>query len=130
LTDPLTGRQLVEKSYEYIDRLTKECARAIVQEFNGSHRKFEPNKIGSDVGDAIVQWFAKRDRNVKISFDPISIAHPPNVSRLKFNGSTKDAQFTFGATVGTFSIPGADGAKSFVKTLVFSVDKTNFAKPK
>jgi hypothetical protein len=131
VTDPLTGKQLVEKSYEYVDRLTKECGKALVQEFNATHKKFEPNKIASGVGEAVVQWFAKRDRNVRLSVDPASVQQQPNLSRLRFSGSTKDAQFSIGATVGTFSVPGSDGASaSFVKTLVFSVDKTNFAKPK
>ncbi len=131
MTDPLTGKQLVEKSYEYLDRLTKECARALVQDFNATHRKFEPNRIASEVGGAVVQWFAKRDRNVRLSLDAASVQQQPNLSRLKFNGSTKDAQFSIGATVGTFSVPGGDASPtSFVKTLVFSVDKTSFAKPK
>jgi hypothetical protein len=121
----------VEKSYEYVDRLTKECARALVQDFNASHRKFEPNKIATEVADAVVQWFQKRDRNIRLNLDPSSVQQQPNLSRLKFNGSTKDAQFSFGATIGTFSVPGPDGTpKTFVKTLVFSVDKTDFAKPK
>jgi hypothetical protein len=131
LTDPLTGKQLVEKSYEYIDRLTKESARALLQEFNASHRKFDPAKLGAEIGNEVVQWFARRDKNVRLTLDPASIQQQPNVVRLKFNGSTKDAQFTFGATATTFSVPSGSGPPmSFVKTLVFAVDKTNFAKPR
>jgi hypothetical protein len=130
LTDPLTGKQLVEKSYEYVDKLTKECAKAIVQEFNSAHRKFQPSTLGKEIGDAIVQWFARRDRNLVLRLDSI-VSQQPNVTRLKFNGNTKDAQFSIGATVGTFSIPAADGTQSsFVKTLTFSVEKNSFAKPK
>jgi hypothetical protein len=131
LTDPLTGKQLVEKSYDYVDKLTKECSRALLQEFNASHRKFDQKRVGSVVGESVVQWFAKRDRNVRLNLEPVTANQQPNVARLRFSGRTKDAQFSIGATLGTFSVPSGDGggASSFVKTLVFSVDKASFAKP-
>ena len=52
---------------------------------------------------------------------------------MKFKGNTKDADFTLDATIGIFVIPGtdiADQAICFVKTLVISADKNNFAKRK
>ncbi len=131
MTDPLTGKQLVEKSYEYIDRLTKECAKALIEEFNSTHRKFQPESYSKEVGNSVLQRFSKRDKNLKLDVDTVRNSDQPNVARIGFKGSTKDADFSFSGTVGTFVVPLIDGrTMSFVKTLVFSVDKTNFSKRK
>ena len=62
MTDPLTGKELVEKSYEYIDRLTRECAKVLVEEYNKNHKRFSPEKVSPDVGADIAQWFERRDK--------------------------------------------------------------------
>jgi hypothetical protein len=132
MTDPLTGKQLVEKSYEYVEKLTRECARFLVEEFNATHKKFDLKSYPNEVGNSIVQWFARRDRNIRLSMDSINVAQQmPNNAHIKFNGSTKDADFEMTATVGTFATPLGDGRLlSFVKTLVFSVEKQNFRRRK
>lgn len=132
MTDPLTGKELVEKSYEYIDKLTRECAKSLVDEFNTTHRKFDQNSFANEVGDSTVQWFNKRDKNVKLSVDSLNVVQQqPNIAHVRFTGSTKDAEFEISATVGTFSVPSSDGKLlSFVKTLVFSVEKNSFRKRK
>jgi hypothetical protein len=132
LTDPLTGKELVEKSYDYVDKLTRECSKVLLEEFNASHRKFDQKNFGAEVGHAVAAWFTKRDKNLRLAVDSVNV-HPQqlNTAHVRFKGSTKDAEFDIAATVGTFSIPGADGKSiSFVKTLVFSVEKNNFRKRK
>ncbi len=132
MTDPLTGKALVEKSYEYMVKLTKECAKALVDEFNATHRKFQQDTLAHDVSSDIVRWFEKRDRNVKLIADSnAAISQQPNIAHMKFKGSTKDTEFTITGTVTTFTVPSGQGSPiSFAKTLVFSVDKTNFARKK
>lgn len=132
VTDPLTGRQLVEKSYEYILKLTKECAKSLVDEFNATHRKFQPDSFHKEVSASIIQWFEKREKNVKLLLDSAGVMNQqPNVSHLKFKGSTRDAEFTMTGIATAFTLQGDQGKPlSFVKTLVFSVDKTNFARKK
>lgn len=134
MTDPLTGRELVQKSYEYVGKLTKECVKDLLDEYNKSHKKFQMGSLPKEAGLNVVQWFEERDRNVKLGFDQNTVTKPqPTQIRMKFKGSTKDAEFTLDATVGAFVIPGTeinDLTTCFVKTLVLSADKNNFTKRK
>ncbi len=134
MTDPLTGKELVQKSYEYVDKLTKECAKVLLEEYNKTHKKFQLGTLPKETGTNVIQWFEKRDKNVKLAMDENSIMKPqPTQVRMKFKGSTKDADFTLDATIGAFIVPGSeinDQTTCFVKTLVLSADKNNFAKRK
>ena len=122
------------ESYEYLDKLTKECTKVLLEEYNKTHKKFQIGTLPTETGANVVQWFERRDKNVKVSFDQSSVIKPqPMQVRMKFKGNTKDADFTLDATIGIFVIPGtdiADQAICFVKTLVISADKNNFAKRK
>jgi hypothetical protein len=134
LTDPLTGRELVQKSHEYVDKLTKECAKVLLEEYGKTHRKFQLGKVPAEVSSDVLHWFEKRDRNVRLSFDPSSVSKPqPTQFRFKFRGSTKDADFVLDATVGVFVVPGSevnDSTIAFPKTLSITADKVNFTKRK
>lgn len=134
MTDPLAGRELVQKSYGYVDKLTKECAKVLLEEYSKSHKKFQFGTLARETGLNIVQWFEKRDKNVKLAFDQNSVMKPHSIQlRMKFEGNTKDTDFTLDATVGVFVVPGTeinDQTTCFVKTLVVSADKNNFAKRK
>jgi hypothetical protein len=134
MTDPLTGRELVQKSYEYIDKLTKECAKFLLEDYNKTHKKFQIGTLANETSSNAVQWFEKREKNVRLSFDQNSVMKlQPTQVRMKFRGSTKDADFTLDATVGAFVVPGTeinDQTICFVKTLVINADKNNFTKRK
>lgn len=134
MTDPLTGKELVQKSYEYVDKLTKECAKVLLDEFNKTHKKLQLGNLPKEAGLNITQWFEKRDHNVKLLFDQNSVIMPqPTQVRMKFKGNTKDADFTLDATIGAFVVPGSeinDQTPCFVKTLVVNADKSNFTKRK
>jgi hypothetical protein len=132
LTDPLTGKELVQKSYDYVDKLTKECAKMMLDDYNKTHRKFQLGKVVSELSADIVHWFEKRDRNIRITFDSFSKSQPTQF-RLKFRGSTKDADFAMEATAGLFVVPGTevnDSTIAFPKTLAISADKASFTKRK
>jgi hypothetical protein len=134
LTDPLTGKELIQKSYDYIDKLTRECAKVLLEDFSKTHRKFELGKVPTEVSPEIVHWFEKRDKNVRLAFDPTSGSRPqPTQFRLKFKGNTKDADFVMEATVGVFVVPGAEISNStiaFPKTLTIAADRASFTKRK
>ena len=134
LTDPLTGKELVQKSADYIDKLTKECAKVLLEDYGKTHRKFQLGKVPAEISADIVRWFERRDRNIKLAFDPSSIGRPqPTLFRLKFKGSTKDADFIMEATAGLFVVPGSeinDSTIAFPKTLVITSDRTTFTKKK
>ena len=134
MTDVLTGKELVQKSYEYLDKLTKECTKVLLEDYNKTHKKFQIGTLPTETGANVVQWFERRDKNVRVSFDQNSVIKPqPMQVRMKFKGNTKDADFTLDATIGIFVVPGTeitDQAICFVKTLVISADKNNFTKRK
>lgn len=132
MTDPLTVKELIQKSYEYIDKLTKECAKSLLEEYNKSHKKFQIGNLPKETSANIIQWFEKREKNVRINLIQNSIVQPaPAQFRMKLNGNTKDADFILDATVGTFVIPGTEISEQttcFVKTLVINAEKANFVK--
>ncbi|MGI0090969.1 MAG: hypothetical protein ACREBS_04605 [Nitrososphaerales archaeon] len=134
MTDPLTGKELVQKSYEYIDKLTKECAKVLLEEYNKTHKKFQLGSLPKEASSNIIQWFEKRDRNVRLSFDPASTTKTqPTQIRIKFRGNTKDADFVLDASAGLFIVPGteiSDQATCFVKTITINADRNNFSKRK
>ena len=134
MTDVLTGKELVLKSYEYLDKLTKECTKVLLEDYNKTHKKFQIGTLPAETGANVVQWFERRDKNVKVYFDQGSVIKPqPMQVRMKFKGNTKDADFALDATIGIFVVPGTeitDQAICFVKTLVISADKNNFTKRK
>jgi hypothetical protein len=134
MTDPLTAKELVEKSYEYIDRLARECSKLILDDYNKTHKKFAPETVTSQVGTDVVSWFQKRDKNVTFALDPSSPAKgQQNQYHLKFKGKTKDADFELGGVVSTFIQPGSEYTGSpicFVKTIRLDVDKTKFTRRK
>ena len=134
MTDPLTGKELIQKSYDYVDKLTKECAKTLIEEYNRSHKKFRIQSYPSEVSAGIVQWFEKRDKNIKLSLEPNSIVKPqPIQAHMRFRGSTKDSDFFLDGSVGVFVPPGSqisDDTISFAKTLVINADKTKFTKRK
>ena len=134
MTDPLTGKELVEKSYEFVDRLTRECTKALMEDYNKNHKKFSAEKVSLDVGADVVSWFERRDKNIKLSLSSASITRPqPNQFHESFKGNTKDADFEISATIVTFQVPGSEysGAPvSFVKSIMINADKTKFLKRK
>ncbi len=134
MTNPLTGKELVLKAYDYLDKLTRECAKVLLEEFSKTHRKFELGKVPTEVSPEIVRWFERRDKNVRLAFDPTAGSRPqPTQFRLKFKGNTKDVDFVIEAVVGVFVAPGAeisDSTIAFPKTLTIAADRTTFTKRK
>lgn len=134
MTDPLTAKELVEKTYEYIDRLARECSKILIEDYNKTHKKFSPEAVPGQVGADIVAWFQKRDKNVTFALDPsFLVKGQQNQYHLKFKGKTRDADFELGGVVSTFIQPGSEYTGSlicFVKAIRLDVDKTKFTRRK
>jgi hypothetical protein len=134
MTDPLTGKELVQKSYEYIDRLTKECGKMLLEDYNKQHKKFEVPSFSSEISKDMLKWFEKRDKNVHLSFEQGSVTRPsPNQFQMRFKGNTKDSDFVLNVTNGVFIPPGSETnehAMVFLKSLAISADKNSFGKRK
>src|SRR5579871_4747776 len=103
MTDPLTGKELVQKSFEYVDKLTKECSKFLLEEYNRNHKKIPLGSVPNEVSKDIVHWFEKRDKNIRIALEPNSITRPqPTQFRMRFRGNTKDADFVLDSNVVVF----------------------------
>lgn len=134
MTDPLTGKQLLEKSFEYIDRLTRECTKFILEEHSKSHRKLSLDNVASIVGSDIVRWFEKRDKNITLASEANTVTKPQsNQYHMKFSGETKDVEFELSCVAVTFVVPGSEFSGSsicFLKSLSLTADKTKFTRRK
>jgi hypothetical protein len=133
LTDPLTARELVEKSHEYMERLCKECSKSLLDDYNRSHRRFEKDSLPTQISSDIVTWFGKRDRNLNIRYDSSNVLPQSNQLYLRFKGNTKDADFAITASVISFSVPytaASDGSSCFIKSISFAANKNDFARRK
>ena len=51
MTDPLTGKELVQKSFEYVDKLTKECSKFLLEEYNKTHKKIPLGNVPKEISD-------------------------------------------------------------------------------
>src|SRR5438445_3364601 len=106
MTDPLTGKELVQKSFEYVDKLTKECSKFLIEEYNRSHKKIPLGSVPQELPNDIIRWFEKRDKNIQLSLQPSSITRPqPTQYRMRFTGKTKDADFVLDSNVVVFVVP-------------------------
>lgn len=134
MTDPLTSKELVQKSYEYVDKLSRECTKSLMEDYNISHKKFQLRNLATESSDNICQWFEKRERNIRLSLDRHSVDKSnPTQIRMKFNGTTKDSTFSIAASLTVFVPPGTEISENticFPKSLVLSADKSNFERRK
>ena len=134
MTDPLTSKELVQKSYEYVDKLSRECTKSLMEDYNSSHKKFQLRNLAAESSASICQWFVKRERIIRLSLDMNSVVKSnPTQIRMKFNGTTKDSTFSIAASLMVFVPPGAEISDSticFPKSLVLSADKSNFERRK
>ena len=124
----------MQKSFEYVDKLTKECSKFLLEEYNRNHEKIPLGNVPKEISEDIKHWFERRDKNVRVALEPNSVSRPqPTQFRMRFKGNTKDADFTLDSNVVVFVVPGSqisDSTISFPKTLVVIADRNNFAKRK
>ena len=124
LTDTLTAKELIEKTYTYVDRLIKEC-RKDVMTVVAKERSVNANEVGKAVANAVLDWFESRDRYLHIMFDPRSVKDTPEPGiRMVFTGESKDASFKIHSHVTYFM----SGNVCYVKNMTLDVDKRDFSK--
>lgn len=124
MTDALTAKELVEKTYLYLDKLTKECRKDIMGDLS-KERPANANELARVVSNAMLEWFGRRDRYIRIMFDPRTIRDTPEPGiMMTFTGENKDVAFTFAAHV----IYYIAGNVCYTKNISINVDKRDFAK--
>jgi hypothetical protein len=124
LTDQLTVKQLVEKTYLYLDRLTKECRRDIMEDLS-KERPANANELARAVSNAMLEWFGRRDKYIRIMFDPRLVRDTPEPGiMMTFTGENKDVAFKFTSHITYYMA----GNVCYTKNISINVDKRDFNK--
>ncbi|MBI2126298.1 MAG: hypothetical protein HYU02_03165 [Thaumarchaeota archaeon] len=124
MTDTLTVKEIIEKTYTYVDRLVKEC-RKDVMGVVAKERSANANEVGKAVANAVLDWFGRRDRHIRIMFDPRTVIDTPEPGiRMVFTGESKDASFKIHSHVTYYM----SGNVCYAKNMSLEVDKRDFSK--
>ena len=124
LTDPVTVKEFIEKAYLYVDRLVKECRKDVMGDLS-KERPTSANDLGRVVANAMLEWFGRRDRYLRIMFDPRTVLDTPEPGiRMSFTGESKDTFFKIHSHITYYMA----GNAYYVKNLNLSVDKRDFTK--
>ena len=127
LTDVPSGSKLVEKTFAYLTSLTKECRKALTEQFQREHKGIPFGSVEKVMRQGTESWFAKRDPNIRLSHE-MSLNGRPGEIILTYSGSTKDAHFKVHVD-SIFTLAGSSSeAPSYVKNLNVRVDKRDFTK--
>ncbi len=127
LTDTHSGEKLVEKTFMYLTSTTKECRKAMTEQFGQQHKGIPFDTVERVLRQEIESWFSKRDKNITLSYDKSAFGKPGEIL-VTYSGATKDAHFKVHVN-GVFTLTGSsNNAPSYLKSLNLYVDKRDFTK--
>jgi hypothetical protein len=131
LTDPLSAKELVEKTYQYVDRVTKECKKNLVPKLLNEKRGLKENELAAYLATAIEKWFNGRDRLLNIKWDSTNSKIGPRKDvHLYFRGRNKDAKFLINCDSEVYPNPNPNEPNTFyLKTINIYAERSNFEKP-
>jgi hypothetical protein len=127
LTDKLSGRELVEKTFLYSTNLTKECRKALTLKFEREHKGMLFDSIETVMRKDFESWFAMRDKNITIKHEN-SLKGKPGEVLMTYTGATKDVTFKIHID-GIFTLKdSSNNSPSYLKNLNIYVDKRDFSR--
>lgn len=128
MTDKLTGRKLVEKTFSYVVSLTKEGRRPLTMRFERDNRGIPFDTAEALVTKEIESWFANRDRNLQIRLEK-SIKGKAGEIFQTYTGATKDARFKIHAdAIFTLTDQSNKASPSYLKNLNLYADERDFSR--
>src|SRR5213594_3752287 len=92
MTDMLKGSQVLQKTYTYIENVTKESRKALMEDFSQNHKGIGINLAPDILRQTILDWFLRRDPMLKLVHEKTSQGKPGDV-RMDFRGETKAVRF-------------------------------------
>ena len=126
MTDILTGKEDIKRLFTYVEALTRESRKALTLEFNQKHKGIPFAKVPQTLSQSMVDWFAHRDKNVKVVYESTTEARNGTV-RMVFNGEVKRVRFKMRLDA-TFSMTGqTTESPSYLKDLNVTVDNRDFS---
>ena len=126
LTDPSSGKEAVQKTFVYVDSVGKECRKALTVDFNQSHKGARFDTVSPILRQSVLDWFARRDKNLKLVHESTDDAKLGEV-RMLFQGEAKRVRFKIRFDA-SFTITGQSrDSQCFLKTVNVSVDPRDFS---
>lgn len=127
MTDMLSGRLLVEKTFTYMSAVTKECRKFLSTQFSQKHKGIPFDSVETILKQEIESWFARRDKNIAVNFEKSAHGRPGELL-VTYSGATKDAHFKFHVD-SLFTLAGSSkDAPAYLKNMNIDVRKDEFTK--
>ena len=92
MTDVLKGKEVLQKTFAFIENVTKESRKALTSEFSQNHKGIEFNLAPQILRQSVLDWFSRRDKSIKLVHETTSQGRPGEV-RMVFHGETKTVHF-------------------------------------
>ena len=126
MTDMLKGSQVLQKTYTYIENVTKESRKALMEDFSQKHKGIGINLAPDILRQTVLDWFPRRDPMLKLIHEKTSQGKPGDV-RMDFLGETKAVRFKVHLHA-VFAVNGqSPDSPSFLKEVNLSVDPREFS---
>ena len=126
MTDMLKGSQVLQKTYTYIENVTKESRKALMEEFSQKHKGIAIKVASDTLRQSVLDWFPRRDPMLKLVLEKTSQGKPSDV-RMDFLGETKSVRFKVHLHA-VFAVNGlSPDSPSFLKEVTLLVDPREFS---
>ena len=126
MTDMLKGSQVLQKTFTYIENVTKESRKALMEEFSQKHKGIAINSASDTLRKSVLDWFPRRDPMLKLVHEKTSQGKPGDV-RMDFLGETKSVRFKVHLHA-VFAVNGQlPDSPSFLKEVTLLVDPREFS---
>ncbi len=126
MTDMLKGSQVLQKTFTYIENVTKESRKALMEEFSQKHKGIAINSASDTLRKSVLDWFPRRDPMLKLVHEKTSQGKPGDV-RMDFLGETKSVRFKVHLHA-VFAVNGqSPDSPSFLKEVTLLVDPREFS---
>ena len=92
MTDVLRGKEVVQRTFAFVENVVKESRKALTSEFSQSHKGIEFDSAPQILRQSVLDWFSRRDKSLKLVHETTSQGRPGEV-RMGFHGETKTVHF-------------------------------------
>jgi len=126
MTDAPGGKVVLQKTITYIENVSKESRKALMEEFSQKYKGIALNTASDTLRQTVLDWFPRRDPMLKMSHEKTNQGKPGDV-RIDFRGETKTVRFKIHLHA-VFSVSGSTpDSPAFLKDVNISVDPREFS---
>ncbi|HZY47825.1 MAG TPA: hypothetical protein VFE96_08530 [Candidatus Bathyarchaeia archaeon] len=126
MTDAPKGREVLQKTFTYIENVSKESRKALMEEFSQNHKGMPLDTATDALRQSVLKWFPRRDPMLKLAHEKTGQTRPGDV-RMDFRGETKSVRFKIHLhAIFTVNNQSPD-SPSFLREVNVSVDPREFS---